>query len=64
MTLAYVVGFAVLMATLGWQPTPERGQQPAAGVPAAVAPALSAPAAPASAGNSAGDSERSQLPGY
>jgi hypothetical protein len=28
-TLAYVVGFAVLMLTLGWQPTPERGDLPA-----------------------------------
>ncbi len=28
-TVAYVVGFAVLMATLGWQPTPERGDRPA-----------------------------------
>ncbi len=33
-TLAYVVGFVVLMLTLGWQPTPERGH--AAGVPAAA----------------------------
>jgi len=38
-TLAYVVGFAVLMLTLGWQPTPERGDPPAPSVPAAAAPA-------------------------
>jgi Na+/H+ antiporter NhaD/arsenite permease-like protein len=38
-TLAYVVGFVVLMLTLGWQPTPERGDLPAAGLPAATAPA-------------------------
>ena len=36
-TLAYVVGFVVLMLTLGWQPTPERGDRPAAGTPAAAA---------------------------
>ena len=43
-TLAYVVGFAVLMLTLGWQPTPKRGDLPAASVPAATAPAAAAPA--------------------
>ena len=32
-TLAYVVGFVVLMLTLGWQPTPERGERPAASNP-------------------------------
>lgn len=37
-TLAYVVGFVVLMLTLGWQPTPERGDMPAASEPAAAAP--------------------------
>ena len=63
-TLAYVVGFAVLMLTLGWQPTPERGYRVEAGAPAAAAPALNAPAAPAKAGDSAGDSEHSTLPGY
>ena len=36
-TLAYVVGFVVLMLTLGWQPTPERGDRPAASAPAAAA---------------------------
>jgi len=35
-TLAYVVGFAVLMLTLGWQPTPERGERPGASQPAAA----------------------------
>jgi Na+/H+ antiporter NhaD/arsenite permease-like protein len=39
-TLAYVVGFAVLMLTLGWQPTPERRELPAAIAPA---PAAGAP---------------------
>jgi Na+/H+ antiporter NhaD/arsenite permease-like protein len=38
-TLAYVVGFVVLMLTLGWQPTPERGERPGAGTPAAAATA-------------------------
>ena len=38
-TLAYVVGFVVLMLTLGWQPTPERGVLPAAGEPSAAASA-------------------------
>ena len=36
-TVAYIVGFAVLMLTLGWQPTPERGDLPAANPPAATA---------------------------
>ena len=36
-TLAYVVGFAVLMVLLGWQPTPKRGDLPMAGKPAAAA---------------------------
>ena len=36
-TLAYLVGFVVLMLTLGWQPTPERGDSPAASQPAAAA---------------------------
>ena len=36
-TLAYVVGFVVLMLTLGWQPTPERGDLPVADKPAAAA---------------------------
>ena len=37
-TLAYVVGFIVLMLTLGWQPTPERGDLPAASTPTEAAP--------------------------
>ncbi len=59
-TLAYVVGFAVLMLTLGWQPMPKRGDLPAApSVPAAAAPAaplMAAPAAPA-AGSAADPAE-------
>ena len=43
-TVAYVVGFAVLMLALGWQPTPERGERPAAAQPAATAPVVRAPA--------------------
>jgi len=35
-TLAYVVGFAVLMLTLGWQPSPKRGEAPVAERPAAA----------------------------
>jgi Na+/H+ antiporter NhaD/arsenite permease-like protein len=46
-TLAYIVGFAVLMLTLGWQPMPKRGELPAAARPAASAPAAPAPAAAA-----------------
>ena len=42
-TLAYVVGFVVLMLTLGWQPTPERGDLPAASEPAPAAAAAVAP---------------------
>ncbi len=38
-TLAYVVGFAVLMLLLGWQPTLKRGDLPAPSMPAATAPA-------------------------
>ena len=45
-TLAYVVGFAVLMLTLGWQPTPKRGEKPAAAPPAASVPAHAAHARP------------------
>ncbi len=37
-TLGYVVGFVVLMLTLGWQPTPERSDFPAAGKPVAAVP--------------------------
>jgi hypothetical protein len=54
-TLAYVVGFAVLMLTLGWQPMPKRGDLPAASVPAATAPAMTAPSAPAKEAEAAGD---------
>jgi Na+/H+ antiporter NhaD/arsenite permease-like protein len=41
-TVAYVIGFFVLLAVLGWQPTPKRGDPPlappAASVPKAAAP--------------------------
>ena len=37
-TVAYIVGFVVLMLTLGWQPTTERGELPAAPATAATAP--------------------------
>ena len=53
-TLAYMAGFAVLMLTLGWQPTPKRGDLPAASMPAAGAPAMTAPSAPRAA-ETAGD---------
>ena len=49
--LAYVVGFAVLMATLGWQPTEKRVVKPAGGA------AVSAPAQPAADADPAVDSE-------
>jgi len=39
--VAYVVGFAVMLAVTGWHPTPKR-----ASVPAAAPPAVTAPAAP------------------
>ena len=29
-TLAYVIGFVVLLAVMGWQPTPKRGDPPPA----------------------------------
>jgi len=54
-TLAYVVGFAVLMLTLGWQPTPERGEMPAANKPAATAPAAPAPPPAADSGGETAD---------
>ena len=53
--LAYVIGFAVLMLTLGWDPGHKRGELPAPSVPAATAPAVTAPSAPAKAAESAGD---------
>ncbi len=62
--LAYVVGFAVLMLTLGWQPTPKRGDLPVANVPAASAPAMPAPAAPASAAVPADDAAEKLKQGY
>jgi hypothetical protein len=59
--LAYVVGFAVLMLTLGWQPMPKRGDLPAAGGPAAATPAMAAPSAPA---GTAGDSADLPMKAY
>jgi Na+/H+ antiporter NhaD/arsenite permease-like protein len=40
--LAYVVGFAVMLAVTGWHPTPKRGHDPVAAPPAATAPATPA----------------------
>jgi hypothetical protein len=44
--VAYVIGFFVLLAVMGWQPAPKRGDPPlappAAGVPKAAAPAPAA----------------------
>jgi hypothetical protein len=54
-TLAYIVGFAVLMLTLGWQPTAKRGDLPVTGVSAATAPAMTASSAPANAAEPASD---------
>jgi hypothetical protein len=58
-TLAYMVGFAVLMLTLGWQPMPKRGELPAVDRPAATAPALPAAASKAKVGESGGDTPAS-----
>ena len=41
-TLAYVVGFFVLLVALGWQPSPKRGDLPPTPLPAITAPALPA----------------------
>ncbi len=41
-TLAYVIGFFVLLAVMGWQPTPKRGD-----LPLAPKAPINAPAAPA-----------------
>jgi Na+/H+ antiporter NhaD/arsenite permease-like protein len=38
-TVAYVAGFAVMLAVTGWHPTPKRGDAPAAAPPAATIPA-------------------------
>ena len=43
-TLAYVVGFFVMLAVTGWQPTPKRASAPVAQPPAATVPATPAPA--------------------
>jgi hypothetical protein len=40
-TVAYVIGFLVLLAVVGWQPTPKRGDPPPA-APAAHQPAKAA----------------------
>jgi Na+/H+ antiporter NhaD/arsenite permease-like protein len=42
--LAYVVGFAVMLAVTGWHPTPKRASAPVAQPPATSAPATPAPA--------------------
>jgi len=54
-TLAYVVGFGVLMVLLGWQPTPKRGDLPVPSMSAATAPAMTASSAPANAAEPASD---------
>jgi hypothetical protein len=36
--VAYVIGFFVLLAVMGWQPTPKRGDPPPASAPKAAAP--------------------------
>jgi Na+/H+ antiporter NhaD/arsenite permease-like protein len=38
-TIAYVAGFAVMLAVTGWHPTTKRGDAPAGAPPAAVVPA-------------------------
>jgi len=38
-TVAYVVGFAVLLALMGWDPSPKRASAPSAAPPAAIIPA-------------------------
>jgi Na+/H+ antiporter NhaD/arsenite permease-like protein len=40
--LAYVLGFAVMLAVTGWHPSPKRGHAPAAAPPGATAPAAPA----------------------
>jgi hypothetical protein len=40
--LAYVVGFAVMLAVTGWHPSPKRGHAPATPLPASTAPATPA----------------------
>jgi hypothetical protein len=40
--VAYVVGFAVLMAVTGWHPTPKRGHEPAGAPPAVTVPGVPA----------------------
>jgi Na+/H+ antiporter NhaD/arsenite permease-like protein len=54
---AYVIGFFVLLAVLGWEPHEKRVRAGAEPVPAATAPAVTAPAAtPAAAPKSGADS--------
>jgi len=44
-TVAYVLGFFVLLAVLGWEPTPKRGDRPAAPPAASVTQSAASPAA-------------------
>jgi len=44
-TVAYVVGFLVMLAVTGWHPTPKRASTPEAAPPAATAPAAPVPSA-------------------
>ncbi|MFO1360955.1 MAG: citrate transporter [Burkholderiales bacterium] len=41
--VAYVAGFLVLLAVMGWDPTPKRGHEPVADQPAQTAPAGALP---------------------
>jgi hypothetical protein len=43
-TVAYIAGFFVMLALVGWHPTPKRGE-PIAPVPAAAQPAVTPPVA-------------------
>ena len=40
--LAYVVGFAVMLAVTGWHPSPKRGHAPAVALPGTATPAAPA----------------------
>jgi hypothetical protein len=40
--LAYVLGFAVMLAVTGWHPTPKRGHDAVVAPPAPAAPAMPA----------------------
>jgi hypothetical protein len=52
--VAYVIGFFVLLAILGWHPTPKRGDPPAAPAPASALKATAPTFAPLSLAAQAG----------